>query len=229
MATGLALAPQSTTRPLEDPLAHLPCSRIVEYQKAEIIYGEGQAPTGLYLVIEGKVKICRSTSDGHQVVMDIYQCEEFFGESAFVGDLKGGEVAVALEKTKAMIWTVDAIEELATRRPQLAMALIQLLVQRSVDFGSRIESLSLDTIVRRLAYALVRFSERLGQETEDGSVQMVPLTHEFLSQYVGTSREVITFYMLQFRRQGYLSYSRQGIQLHRDAMKDWLRHGAASS
>ncbi len=31
---------------------------------------------------------------------------------------------------------------------------------------------------------------------------MMPLTHELLSQYVGTSREIVTHYMNQFRRQG---------------------------
>ena len=58
---------------------------------------------------------------------------------------------------------------------------------------------------------------------EDGSVHMAPFTHELLSQYVGTSREIVTHYMNQFRRQGYLRYSRKGILLYRDAMKDWLR------
>ena len=96
------------------------------------------------------------------------------------------------------------IEDIATRRPRLAIALLQLLVQRSMDFGSRIESFSVDNIARRLARALIRFSERLGHEAEDGSVQMIPFTHELLSQYVGTSREIVTHYMNQFRRQGYL-------------------------
>jgi len=56
---------------------------------------------------------------------------------------------------------------------------------------------------------------------------MMALTHELLSQYVGTSREIITHYMNQFRRDGYLRYSRKGILLHRDAMRDWLRQQAA--
>jgi hypothetical protein len=30
--------------------------------------------------------------------------------------------------------------------------------------------------------------------------------------------------MNQFRRQGYLRYSRKGIMLYRDAMRDWLRN-----
>ena len=113
------------------------------------------------------------------------------------------------------------------KRPRLAVALLQILVQRSLDFGHRIESFSVDNIARRLARTLIRFSERLGETSDDGSVQMMPFTHELLSQYVGTSREIVTHYMNQFRRQGYLRYSRKGILLYRDAMRDWLRQQAA--
>jgi len=220
MATSQTVA---TQKPLEDPLAHLPCSSIVEYKKGQMIYNQDQPSTSIYLVIDGKVKVCRLADDGHQVVVDIYQPDEFFGESAFLNLPHRAEQATALENTKLMTWTTAEIEEIVQKRPKLAIALLQLLVQRSMDFGSRIESFSVDNIARRLARALIRFSERLGQEAEDGSVQMIPFTHELLSQYVGTSREIVTHYMNQFRRQGYLRYSRKGILLHRDALKEWLR------
>jgi CRP/FNR family transcriptional regulator len=208
---------------LEDPLAHLPCSSILEYRKGQVIYSQDQPSTSLYLVIDGKVKVCRLAEDGRQVVVDIYQADEFFGESAFLNSAAREEQAVALESTKAMTWSTAEIEDLVTRRPRLAIALMQILVQRSVEFGHRIESFSVDNIARRLARTLIRFSQRLGQNAEDGSVQMMPFTHELLSQYVGTSREIVTHYMNQFRRQGYLRYSRKGILLYHDALKEWLR------
>jgi CRP/FNR family cyclic AMP-dependent transcriptional regulator len=217
--------PQKTT--LEDPLAHLPCSSILEYRKGQVIYNQDQPSSSLYLVIDGKVKVCRMAEDGRQVVVDIYQPDDFFGESAFLSSAAREEQAVALESTKAMTWSTAEIEDLVVRRPRLAIALLQILVQRSVEFGHRIESFSVDNIARRLARALIRFSLRLGQNGEDGSVQMMPFTHELLSQYVGTSREIVTHYMNQFRRQGYLRYSRKGILLYRDAMKDWLRQPSA--
>jgi CRP/FNR family transcriptional regulator len=210
-------------RALEDPLAHLPCSSILEYRKGQVIYSQDQPSTSLYLVIDGKVKVCRLAEDGRQVVVDIYQTDEFFGESAFLNSAAREEQAVALENTKAMTWSTAEIEDLVTRRPRLAIALMQILVQRSVEFGHRIESFSVDNIARRLARTLIRFSQRLGQNAEDGSVQMMPFTHELLSQYVGTSREIVTHYMNQFRRQGYLRYSRKGILLYHDALKEWLR------
>jgi CRP/FNR family transcriptional regulator, cyclic AMP receptor protein len=216
----------ATPKPLEDPLAHLPCSTIVEYRKGQIIYSQDQPSTTLYLVIDGKVKVSRVADDGHQVVVDIYQSDEFFGESAFLNLPHRCEQATALENTKLMTWTTAEIEDIATKRPRLAVALLQILVQRTVDFTHRIESFSLDNIARRLARSLIRFSERLGVEEQDGSVRMAPFTHELLSQYVGTSREIVTHYMNQFRRQGYLRYSRKGIVLYRDAFKDWLRQGA---
>ena len=55
---------------------------------------------------------------------------------------------------------------------------------------------------------------------------MAAFTHELLSQYVGTSREIVTHYMNQFRKQGYLDYSRRGIVLDRDALGEWLRQSA---
>ena len=218
-----SIKPALELNPLEDPLAHLPCSTILEYRRGQTIYNREQPSTSIYLVIDGKVKVCRHAEDGRQVVVDIYQADDFFGESAFLGLAQRSELSIALENTKLMTWTIAEIEDIAARRPRLAIALLQLLVQRSMEFGSRIESFSVDNIARRLARALIRFSERLGHESEDGSVRMIPLTHELLSQYVGTSREIVTHYMNRFRRQGYLRYSRAGILLQRDALKEWLR------
>jgi len=224
MATSLGTTvPQ---KPLEDPLAHLPCSSILEYRKGQIIYSQDQPSTSIYLVIDGKVKVSRLADDGHQVVVDIYQPDEFFGESAFLSLAHRSEQATALESTKLMTWTAAEIEDIIARRPRLAVALLQILVQRTIDFTHRIESFSVDNIARRLARSLIRFSERLGSPEEDGAVRMVPFTHELLSQYVGTSREIVTHYMNQFRRQGYLRYSRKGIILYREAFKEWLRQNA---
>src|SRR5579871_3522155 len=139
------VAPQ---RALEDPLAHLPCSTILEYKKGQTIYSQDQPSTAIYLVIDGKVKVCRLADDGRQVVVDIYQPDEFFGESAFLNLTHRAEQATALENTKLMTWTTAEIEDIIQRRPKLALALLQILVQRTLEFGHRIESFSVDNIAR---------------------------------------------------------------------------------
>jgi CRP/FNR family cyclic AMP-dependent transcriptional regulator len=224
------LSPGAPLRRLpEDPLAQLPCSTIAEYRKGQMVYGPDQPSASIYLVIDGKVKVCRPAPGGLQVVVDIYKSDEFFGEVAFLGLPQSHELAVAIETTTVMMWTAAEIEEIVGRRPKLGIALLQFLVQRSIDFVSRIETFAVDNIARRLARALLRFSERFGHPGEDGSVQMIPFTHELLAQYVGTSREIVTHYMNQFRRDGYLEYSRQGILLRSDVLREWLRQNAGQS
>ena len=100
---------------LEDPLAHLPCSTILEYKKGQSIYNQDQPSTSIYLVIDGKVKVSRMADDGHQVILDIYQTDEFFGESALLNLPQRAEQATAMESTRLMSWTAAEIEDIVTK------------------------------------------------------------------------------------------------------------------
>jgi len=220
MATSPAV--MAPSRPIEDPLAHLARTNVVEYAKGQTIYSQQQPSQAVYLVISGKVKVSRLAGDGRQVVVDIYRPDDLFGESAFLNTPPRPDQAVAMEDTRLMSWTCAEIEAAIAKRPRLGMALLQILVQRTGDLTRRVESLSVDNIARRLARSLLRFAERLGTQGQDGTVSMPPFTHELLAQYVGTSREIVTHYMSQFRREGLLRYSRAGIAIHCAALIAWL-------
>jgi CRP/FNR family cyclic AMP-dependent transcriptional regulator len=210
---------------LEDPLDYLPHSHIVPYNKGQIIYQQNEPSTNLYLIVEGKVKVSFIAAKGCQGILDIYQQTEFFGESAFLSPTHRREQATAMESTKLMTWTIEVIEDEIMRRPRLSVALLQLTAQRGVYLAQRIESFSLDTIERRLARALIRFSERFGNKAEggDGAIRMPAFTHDVLSQYVGTTREALTQCMIKFRRQGFIKYSRKEIILY-SSLREWARH-----
>jgi CRP/FNR family transcriptional regulator len=221
--------PSDASQPLaqQDPLAFLPCTRTTEYQPGYIIYSQAQPATKLYLVIEGKVKVSRQAG-GLEVIVDVYKTDEFFGEAALAGSGRREEIAIALDRTRVMSWTVQEIEEAAAARPKLAIALLQLMVRRTADFEARIESFSCESITQRLMRTLIRFADRFGHPAEDGSIRMTALTHEFLSQYIGTTREIVTHRMSQFRRDGYLDYSRTGISLRPRVYSDWRQMAAHS-
>src|SRR5262249_49514523 len=152
-ATSIAFAPEGR---IEDPLAYLPCSSIASFRAREVIYNHDQACNKIYLVIEGKVKVSRLVDGKHQVVIDIYQQDEFFGESAVLNLAQRSEEAVALESTKLMMWTTAEIDEIIMKRPRLGLALLQITVQRTMEMSRRIESFSVDSIPRRLARSLIR-------------------------------------------------------------------------
>ena len=218
MASSTTSSALNYTR-LEDVLAHLPISSTKEYSKGQMIYGPDDPSQSIYLVVSGKVEISQISGKGKELLLEIIRPHELFGELAFLDVPCRSEQATAFEKASLMTWAISDVEDLVMKRPRLAVALLQVLAQRNVEFIRRIESFSTEGIDRRLARALIRFSERLGTQEEDGSLRMMPFTHALLSRYVGTSREIITHYMNQFRRQGYVSYSRRGIVLYRDALK----------
>jgi CRP/FNR family cyclic AMP-dependent transcriptional regulator len=212
---------------IEDVLAHLPISSTTEYRKGHVIYSRADASRSLYLVVTGKVGISQVADDGSEVLLEIVRPDELFGESAFLNAARNTEEAKVIEKATLMTWAVSEMEGLVMKRPRLAVALLQVLAQRNAELTRRIESLSVDTTQQRLARSLIHFSERLGTPEEDGSIRMMPLTHELLSRYVGTSREIVTQYMNRLRKQGCLSYSRRGILLHRDILEAVLdRNGS---
>jgi CRP-like cAMP-binding protein len=66
----------------------------------------------------------------------------------------------------------------------------------------------------------------MGDEQDDKAIRMVSFSHELLSQYVGTSRPLVTYHMNEFRRQGYLRHSLDGMVLYPDALREWLRQSS---
>src|ERR1035438_5359462 len=140
MATSPAV--MAPSRPIEDPLAHLARTNVVEYPKGQTIYSQQQPSLAVYLVISGKVKVSRLAGDGRQVVVDIYRPDDLFGESAFLDAPPRSDQAVAMEDTRLMSWSCAEIEAAIAKRPRLGMALLQILVQRTGDLTRRVESLS---------------------------------------------------------------------------------------
>lgn len=228
----MASATTSYEKPtrIEDILEHLPISIATQCHKGQTIYGPERPSSSLYLVVTGTVGVSQIAEDGRELLLELVRPYELFGESAFLGASRRSELATAIEQTEVMTWAISDMEALVERRPRLAVALVQFLAQRNAESTCRIESLSIDGIERRLARSLIRFSERLGTPGADGATRMMPFTHDLLSRYVGTTREIVTQHMNRFRKQGYVSYSRRGILLHRGAFRTVLdRHAACSA
>jgi CRP/FNR family cyclic AMP-dependent transcriptional regulator len=216
---GPSLIPESR---LGEILAHLPPCGMTEYGKGHIIYSPNRPSPRLYLEVRGIVVLSEIAEGGAEVLVEFVLPNELFGESAFLSSSRRSERAVALEGVTVMSWAVADMEGLVMDRPNLAMALLQVLAQRNAELTRHIESMAVDTTERRLARSLLRFSERLGRPQGDGSVRIMPLTHEMLSRYIGTTREVVTKYMNRFRKLGYVSYSRRGILLYCEPMRSAL-------
>ena len=210
-------------REMEDALMYLPRKGVTDFRKCEMIFDENQPSKGLHLVVQGRVKVTIPLDDGTQTVVDIFTTDDFFGESSLLGEERYMERALALDNVTLMSWTAQEIEQQVEKQPRLGIALLQMLVKRGLDYEDRLQSFALDKTPERVVRSLLRFADRLGTRTEDGSIKIPPLTHQIISEYVGTSREIVTFQMNHLRQKGFLRYSRKGIQVYSEALREHLQ------
>jgi len=224
MSLGVLNAPPVTSA-WDDPLALLPRRKPYYFEKDQTIYTPQDIADSLLLVVEGTVKLSRISPSGRETVLDFCPPDSFFGESCLLGQNYRGELAVALEETCVMEWSRGELEQIMMRTPDLGPALLKVFAEKLQDYGLRVESLAIDQISQRLIKALLRFGKTLGSTSSSGTVHMMPITHELLSKYVGTSREIITQHMSQLRRKGLLRYSRTGIEFKPESLKKLLESG----
>ncbi|HLK65476.1 MAG TPA: Crp/Fnr family transcriptional regulator [Bryobacteraceae bacterium] len=209
-------------RTYEDPLTYLPRKPILEFAKRRVIYDRNQPSAGLYLVMLGRVKVT-STEDASITVSRIVSAEGLFGEAALIGADNRFESAVTLDDASIMMWTRNEIEQQIEREPRLGIALAQFLVRQCIDLQDRIESMAVHKTPERVMLALLQLAETVGTPMPDGATRVGSLTHHTISEYVGTSREIVTFQMNRLRRLGLLRYSRKHIDIFVPSMQRLLR------
>jgi CRP/FNR family transcriptional regulator, cyclic AMP receptor protein len=206
----------------EDTLTYLPRKPLQDFAKGQTICGPDRPADRLYLVIMGRVNVSGACGDG-QSIARIVCAEGLFGESCMIGGSTVIETVVAIDNVTVMSWTRAEIEQQIEREPRLGIALNQYLVRQCLDLKDRIESMAIYKTPERVMLALLQLANTIGTSMADGATRVASLTHHTLAEFVGTSREIVTFQMNRLRRLGLVRYSRQHIDIHVASMGAALR------
>ena len=183
-------------------------------------YATGDDDDALYLIDSGQVKLSMASAEGKDCLLSIHGKGEVFGESCFAGG-KRTETATAMNVT---------VVRRATRRDVLSELMktgaIEVLLRHLAGRLGERQTAVFDLITtdseRRLAKTLLQFAERLG--TADGPYLRLDqhISHEELSQIVGTTRPRITAFMQRFRKLGLIETSGRSITVHQTRTQAFL-------
>jgi CRP-like cAMP-binding protein len=149
------------SKPQYEALARIAVRR--SCRKGERIFSEGDAGTGFYVVVTGRVKIFKVSADGKEQILHLFGPGESFGEvSVFTGQ---GFPADALTDVQSTIFFFprQAFSVLIRKDPTLALNMMAQLSQRLREFAGLIEDLSLKEVPGRLAKYLLYLSEKNGE------------------------------------------------------------------
>ena len=152
----------------------------------EVLFIAGSPSRGLFIVLEGSVRVVRSR-DGRQHVIHLEGAGGTLGEvPLFAG---GGYPATAIAATPVRCAVIgrDTLETMMRDDPQLAWRLLERLARRVRGLVTRVDALATKDVGARLAtYLLARTEQVAGRvETTVGGTQAE------LAEELGTVREVV--------------------------------------
>jgi CRP-like cAMP-binding protein len=213
---------------LTNPVMYLPRKPIKEIGKGRVIYGPENPTDRVYLIVLGRVKVMTTAAEGYETIARILCADDLLGEAILVGG-HSSETAVVLDSATLMSWTRAEIEAQIEREPRLGLALAQYFVRQCLALQERIECVALRKTPERVLLALAQLAELLGTPQPDGAIRVDSLTHQTIADYMGTSREIVSFQMNRIRRLGLIGYNRRYIDVYSRAVAETLRqHGIAA-
>jgi CRP/FNR family transcriptional regulator len=129
-------------------------------RRGQVIFSEGDEGNGFYVVIAGRVKVYKLSSEGKEQILHILGPGEPFGEApVFTGTCFPAH-AEAIQESRIFFFPKGAFVDLIRRDPSLALNMLAVLSQRLRKFANLIEDLSLKEVPGRLAAYLLYLSER---------------------------------------------------------------------
>jgi CRP/FNR family cyclic AMP-dependent transcriptional regulator len=191
------------------------------YDAQKSIYASGDENESLYLIESGQVKLSMASAAGKDCIIAIYGKGDVFGESCFTGMPKRLESATAMQTT--VVRRMSRRDFLAeVERLKLNEALLRHLAGRIADRQSAVFDLITMDSELRLAKALLDTAEKMNNR--DGVYLRVEpkISHEELSQIVGTTRPRITAFMQKFRKLGLIDKVGRAILVHHAKMRAFV-------
>jgi CRP/FNR family cyclic AMP-dependent transcriptional regulator len=190
----------------------LPRRSAQEFARGSVVYSPHQNCDNLYLVMAGRVKVASVPGQGGTVCRLVFK-GGLFGEPALVRPSDRSDTAVTLDPASLMSWTSDEIQQKVDLNPRLGVILCQYMARQCLELADRMQSLALYNTPERVILTLADLAHRTGVALPDGATRIEMLTHQILSEYVGTSREVVTFHLNRLRSLGLIRYSRRYMDL----------------
>ncbi|HEX7833754.1 MAG TPA: Crp/Fnr family transcriptional regulator [Thermoanaerobaculia bacterium] len=219
--------------PAKDAHAHAPSLREVFDRDAspdarvrveahQPVYATGDEDDSMYLIESGQVKVSMSSAAGKDCLLAIYTAGDVFGESCFNGNERRIENAIAMQASvvrriprRNFLAAIDR----ATATHSLARHLSSRLTEREMAVFDLVTMPS----ERRLAKVLLEMAERLGGGNGDYLVLDHRVSHEELSQIVGTTRPRITAFLAKFRKLGLLERDGRIIKVHIARTREYVQ------
>jgi CRP/FNR family cyclic AMP-dependent transcriptional regulator len=185
----------------------------VSLERGDSLFHEGDPGDRLYVVIEGKIKLHRSSNDGRENMLAVLGPSEMFGELSLFDPGPRTATATALTDVRLLGLGHQDLQPWLNGRPKVALSLLRAIARRLRRTNESLGDLVFSDVPGRVAKALLDLSRRFGVPAEEGIHVAHDLTQEELAQLVGASRETVNKALADFASRGWLRLEARAVVL----------------
>jgi CRP/FNR family transcriptional regulator, cyclic AMP receptor protein len=169
------------------------------YPKGAVLFVEGQAPRGIFLLCKGRVKLSIGSSDGKMLILKISEPGEVLGLSASVSGKPYELTAETLDPCQVNFVKREDFLRFLREHNEVCLRVAEQLSDKYNTACHEIRSLGLShSAAEKLAKLLLEWSDKSGGRQADR--MKMTLTHEEIAQMIGTSRETVTRLFADFKK-----------------------------
>jgi CRP/FNR family cyclic AMP-dependent transcriptional regulator len=187
------------------------------FRSGEVIFHRDDPGQVMYVIKEGKVKICLISPDGQEISLVVFGKGDYFGELALLDGLPRSADAIALERVECYTLQRSDFHNAIMKSPKIAIRVMEILCERLRKTDQQVEELIFIDVYGRVAKKLLELSDTHGKKVDDGIRIDVRLTQQELASMVGASRESVNKVLGYFTDKHYISTDKHRITLHRVA------------
>ncbi len=161
-------------------------SQLQSPERGTLLFSEGEAAAGFFVVAAGRVKIYKLSADGKERILHIVHSGDTFAEAAIFGDGRYPAFAETLCQADLVFLPGREFLDLLHNRSGIAISMIAGLAQFLRQFAHQIEELTFKDVPARLAGYLLKLKIEA-----DGSYQL-PVSKSQLASNLGTVSETLS-------------------------------------
>ncbi|WP_373513022.1 response regulator [Persicitalea sp.] len=173
--------------------------RIKSFRKKETVYTEGSFPTGIFFLIEGKIKAYRANESGKEFITDLYKEGDFFGYVDLLQDNPYQDTAVALGESEVALIPKEDFFELLQGNREVSSRFIKMLSNEIKEREERLLQLAYNSVRKRVAEAIVMLAQRY--QADKARPFSMAITREDIASIVGTATETVIRTLSDFKQE----------------------------
>lgn len=181
------------------------------FQVGTAVFEEGRAAEHFFLLLDGTIRVVKTTPDGDQVTSLHIPPGQLFGIAAALGRDTYPATAIAASDVVALSWPMALWQTFVADCPGFATETYKVIGTRVDDMNARIIEMSTQHVEQRIAHALLRLVNQAGRRTNEGIEINFPITRQDISEMTGTTLHTVSRLLSAWEKDGLVASKRKRI------------------